>query len=510
MSKKRRGPPGDAERRPYGAFGTELPHNASAEASVLGGVILNNDALALIDTTDVEDFYDNRHKVVFQAIRNLEAAGRPIDTVTIENEIAKVGKLEAIGGVAFLGELTLHVPTVDNVVWYAEIIRKHRITRDVLVMTGQVISEATSDGREGDELVHDLTVGLLSVTTGAQRKIYTMAELISAEADRVVSDVEAKLAGKNVLAGVPTGIRLLDEKIGGNPRGVPVVYMARPSCGKTTIAMHLAWASRHIAGIDSLLATYEDGPQSFAQRGLAQESKIATELIRSRKISPEQLDEMRAAVLAGASRTEAILPAAGMTVEELVRHVRRENLIRRSRGKAPFGQLLVDYIQNMPQPEHANTRDEGIGHICAVLAAFAQQEDIPVAIFSQLNREVERRDDKRPRLSDARESGAIENAGKVIIGIYRPWLYEPNKRDKDGKLVHTENDLHLLCLKNNQGEAMFDIKLFMDVKSHRVYDSEIEYGAERLRKSDGRPAQQTLGDDDFHRRLDEAGDWHIR
>lgn len=492
--------------------GSFLPRNIDAEASILGGILLRNDVLALVDTLEVDDFFDHKHKVVFQAVRNLESAKVPIDIVTLENEIAKAGKLEAVGGVAFLGELTLKVPTADNVVAYAKIVRDHRITREVRLMIGEVLTEAETDGVEGEQLVHDVTVALLSVATGQERPIYTMGQLITAEAERVRTDVEARLAGSVVFAGVPTGITELDEKTGGHPRGVPTVYIARPMCGKTTLAMNLAMGSKRLAGVESLLATYEDGLASFGQRGLGQESQISTELLRARRVSEGDLDTIAAAVTRGQVRTEGILPAAGMSAEALVRRVRRENLVRRHRGQAPYGQLIVDYIQKMPMPQHAKSRDEGLTHIGAVLSAFAQDEDIALVILAQLNREVERRDDKIPKLSDIRDSGSIEQDGKLIIALHRPWLYEPNKKDSTGKLVYTPNMLNLWCLKNHQGEAMWTIPLWWDVATHTICNSQLDHGAARNATRTAVHEQQRLSrdDGDLARRFDEAPDWHHR
>lgn len=486
-----------------------LPHSPEAEAGVLGGVLIRNDVLALIDTLEVTDFYDHKNKVVFQAIRNLEAAGMPIDVVTLENEIAKSGKLEAIGGVAYLGELSLRVPTVANVEAYAAIVRDKRITREVMLMVGDVMAEAKDGEIEGEQIVHDMTVGLLSVATGGDRPIFTMAELVAEEAARVRADVEAKLAGQTVHVGVPTGIAVLDERCGGAPRGVLTMVIARPACGKTTVAMHLAKSSK-IAGAESLVATYEDGKESFGQRGLGQESGLATESLRARRISGAELETVDAAVLSARARSECLLPAAGMSAEQLVRRVRRENLVRRHRGQAPFGQLIVDYLQNMPQPEHARTRDEGLSHIITVLSGFAQEEKIPVVMMCQLNREIEKRDDKRPRISDIRDCGAAEQAGKLILGLYRPWLYEPAKKDAAGRLLYTPNDLRVLVLKNNQGEAMGDISLWWDLKTHSIHNTEMDVAASRNAARSTRHEQQAIGGDEFAKRFDAADDWHRR
>lgn len=444
-----------------------LPHSPDSEASILGGILLRNEVLSQLDTLETEDFYDLKHRVVFQAIRNLEAAARPIDVVTLENEIAKAGKLEAIGGVAFLGELTLRVPTADNVEAYARIIVDKRIARDVIQMLSDVMDEAYADGIEGEQLCHDISAALNAIRTREDEPIVTMAELISREARKALEDAEARLAGKAVYVGVPTGFAALDHNVGGVPIGIPTLVIARPGNGKTTIAMALAAASNRIAGMDSLLVSYEDSGQSFAQRGIAQESGLSTELIRARRLGTDDVVELTAGWAASKSRTESFLSASGMTVEALVRRVRRENMRRKLAGKKPLRQVIVDYIQKIPNPPHARTRDEGLAYISQQLSTMAVREDCALVVCCQLNREVERRDDNIPRLSDIRDSGALEADGKLILGLRYPYYY-----DRDETL---KNTLEVHCLKNHNGEAGRCIILFWDVKSNAVYDNELSY-----------------------------------
>lgn len=481
----------------------QLPFNLDSEASILGGILLRNDVLALLDMLEIEDFYDHKHKVVFQAMRNLEAAGRPIDVVTVENEIQKAGKLDAVGGVAFLGELTLRVPTADNVEAYSEIVRTHHVTRQVMVMLSSMLDEAYHGESEGEQLVHDVTTALLSMGVGKERAVVTMAQLIAEEAERVRSDVETKLAGGLVVAGVPTGITQLDDVIGGHPLAIPTLYIARPATGKTVIAMHTAEASGRLGGVDSLLASYEDRGQSFGQRGLAKASGLATDLIRARKITRDELAEIAAGHVAGAARGEMFLAASGMSAEALVRRVRRENLRRRHAGKRPIGQLLVDYVQKIPQPDHIHSRNDGISHISNVLSQLAVEENMALVMFAQLNRDVEKRDDHIPRLADIRESGSLENDGKLIIGLYRPWSYEPNK--------YPQHELHALVLKNHNGQSLLDIELYWDVERHAIYNTQLEYGEARLgRRAPHVQTQTKIGGDDYAERFSGADDWHLR
>jgi replicative DNA helicase len=467
-------------RRPPSLQGRKriMPHDLDAEAGVLGGILLNNEALSLLTTIETEDFYDHKHKVVFQAMRNLEVADRPIDVITVENEIAKVGKLDAIGGVAFLGELTLRVPTADNVEAYAEIVKTKHVTRQVMLQLAQLLDEAYVGETEGEQLLHDVTSAMMSIRTGDDEPIVTIADLIAKEARQAISDAEARAAGRMVYSGVPTGIIEIDTRVGGTPIGIMTLVIGRPGNGKSTIAMQFSNAAREIAQMPSLLASYEDSGQSFGQRGLAQESGIGTDIIRARKLHADDLITISAAWAASSDRQESLISASGMSVEALLRRLRRENIRRRQRGLNPYRQLQVDYIQAMPMPEWARSRDDGIGYISGQLKTAAVKEEMSVVVYCQLNREVEKRDDHRPRLSDIRECGALEQDGKFVLGLYRPWIYgDLSTADASGgkKIKAEPSELHMIGLKNHQGETYFDICLFWDVKCNAVYNSQLDY-----------------------------------
>ena len=456
----------------------ELPNNRDAEASILGGVILRNEALALLPDTETGDFYDSKHKVVFEAIRNLEAAQTPIDVVTLEREIEKVGKLDAVGGIAFLGELALRVPTVDNVEAYAKIVKETAITRAVIITLSQWVDEGVMGLIEGEDFVQAVTSSLMQIKTGGEAPIATLAQLIAKEAMRLEADVKARAEGKNVFTGVPTGITALDDRVGGNPTGIMSLVIGRPGMGKSTISMQYAKASKRIADEETLIASYEDSGESFGQRGLAQESGFATDLIRARRISPDEIIGIGAQHAAKHDRSEALLAANGMTVEQLARRMRRENIRRRSIGKKPFKQLIVDYIQKMPMPEWSRSRDDGISHISTVLCGIAAAETMAVVGMCQLNREIEKRDDHRPRLSDIRDSGSLEQDGKFICGLYHPYSYDNQK--------YPEDELHLFVLKNHQGENHADIPLYWDRKTHAIYNTPLEYQYARSASRGGR------------------------
>lgn len=444
-----------------------LPHNVDAEASVLGGVLLRNEILGMLDTLEIDDFYDNRHKVVFQAMRMLQAKHHPIDVVTIETEIERQGKLEAIGGIAFLGELAMRVPTPDNVEAYAEIVREKAVSRQVMLGLSELMEEGYSLALEGDALVAALNGLALHIRTAKETPIITMGEVIRREAAVLEEDLNRRARGEMAFAGVPTGIRTIDDLVGGWPLGLLSLVLARPAVGKTTYAMAMAENSNRFEET-SLLSSYEDLGRSFGQRGLAQGSGISTEVIRARNIRPHQHQALAKSIGASQLRTELFLAAVGMPVEKLIARVRRESLKRRSLKLPAIRAVHIDYLQKMPMPtaKTFSTKDQQIGHISAMLSNWAAEDDIAVIAYCQLNRGIEQRDDHRPRVSDIRDSGNLEQDGKFIIGLMRPINHDP-KADPC--------DLRALILKNHNGEQNLEIPLFIDLPTSKIFDTKFEY-----------------------------------
>lgn len=444
-----------------------LPHNLDAEASILGGILLRNEILGLLDTLEIDSFYDNRHKVVFSAIRTLQAKSHPIDVVTLEAEIERQGKLEAIGGVAFLGELAMRVPTPDNVEAYAEIVNEKAVSRQVMLGLSELMEEGYDLSLEGDALVAALSGLALHIRTAKEVPIITMGEVIRREATALEIDLDRRARGEMAFAGVPTGIHMIDDVVGGWPRGLLSLVLARPAVGKTTYAMAMAENSNRFEET-SLLASYEDLGRSFGQRGLAQGSGVSTEVIRARNIKQHHNAAISAGIGASSLRTELFLAAVGMSVEKLIARVRRENLKRRSVRLPPIRAVHIDYLQKMPLPTSKtfSTKDQQIGHISAALANWAAEDDIAVIAYCQLNREIEKRDDHRPRVSDIRDSGNLEQDGKFILGLMRPINHDP-KADPF--------DLRALILKNHNGEQNLEIPLFIDLPTSKIFDSKFEY-----------------------------------
>jgi replicative DNA helicase len=399
-----------------------LPHSVEAEASILGGILLRNDVLSQLDTLEVEDFYDNRHKVVFYAIRNLEATAHPIDVVTLENEISKAGKLEAIGGVAFLGELTLRVPTVDNVVAYAEIVTDKHQARKLMLAAGEISERGYEDNLEVRDYLDDAEAKIFEVT---QRRDKSGPEPLKSLVKKVFSSLDERFKSPDGITGVPTGFIDLDTRTAGLQPTELVILAARPAMGKTSFAMSLAQNAATGHGWPCLVFSLEMSSTQLAERMLCSEARVDSSALRRGQLQRQDMTNLTYAAASLSKAPILIDDTPALSLRELRARARRFRSNRELFGDKKFGLILIDYLQLMrgsPQAAKAS-REQEISEISRGLKALAKELHCPVLALSQLNRSLEQRTDKRPQLSDLRESGAIEQDADVILFIYRDVVY---------------------------------------------------------------------------------------
>src|ERR1700733_4528869 len=395
-----------------------LPHNLDAEGSILGGVILRNDVLSQLDTLEVEDFYDNRHKVVFQAIRNLEAAARPIDVVTLENEIEKAGKLDAIGGVAFLGELTLRVPTVDNVLAYAEIVTDKHQGRKLILGSSEIMEAGYEDNVEVRDYLDDAEAKIFEVT---QRRDKTGPEPVKSLVKKVFSSLDERFKSPDGITGLPTGFGDLDVKTAGLQPTELIILAARPAMGKTSFAMSLAQNAATAGGWPVLVFSLEMSSTQLAERMLCSEARVDSSALRRGQLQRQDMTNLTYAAASLSKAPILIDDPPALSLRELRARARRFRSNKELFGDKKFGLILIDYLQLMrgSPPAAQASREQENSEISRGLKALAKELDCPVLALSQLNRALEQRTDKRPQLSDLRESGAIAQDSDVILFIYR-------------------------------------------------------------------------------------------
>src|SRR5689334_21835981 len=384
-----------------------LPHNLDAEASILGGIILRNEVLLQLETLETADFYDHKHKVVFEAIRKLEATARPIDVVTLENEIEKVGKLEAIGGIAFLGELALRVPTVDNVLAYTEIVRDHSQARKLILAASEISEKGYEDGLEIRDYLDDAEAKIFEVT---QRKDKTGPEPLKGLVKKVFSSLDERFKQSDGITGLPTGFTDLDGKTAGLQPTELIILAARPAMGKTSFALSLAQNAATSGSWPCLVFSLEMSSTQLAERMLCSEAKVDSSALRRGQLQRQDMTNLTYAAASLSKAPILIDDTPALSLRELRARARRFRSNKELFGDKKTGLIVVDYLQLMRgnTSNKNSNREQEISEISRGLKSLAKELHCPVMALSQLNRSLESRTDKRPQLSDLRESGAIE------------------------------------------------------------------------------------------------------
>lgn len=445
--------------------------NVKAEQALLGAILLRPSLIGIIEL-EAEVFFDPKTRACFEAMRLLEAKAQPIDEVTLEAELVKSERLDAVGGVAYIAELVMATPTADNAQHYAQEIREHFVTRQVLLVAGDVANAHHKRRIDGDELLDYAIAAYGRIGAAAQQKGVPLGPAMRAELKKVLDDMKRKEAGEKIYVGIPTGWPAIDKEIGGVPRSVITIVCARPGCGKTTFVDNL-FDNAEDLGFETLLFSWEDNVQSFAQRGLGRTSGVDTSHIRARNLDRTELARLMGKSQKATERKRQLVPAAGMDARAVVRLARRHKL---EHGK--LDAIATDYIQKMPYPDRYDER-EGINWTLRHLGEFAQEDDIALIVNSQLGRDVEKREDKRPIESDLKGSGNLEQDGKLIIGLYYPAKYLDTVELL--KAGWDEARFETLVLKNHQGGGDMRFILYYDKTTSTLASSAIDVQARRGR-----------------------------
>lgn len=409
----------------------EKARDVRAEQAVLGGCFAKP---AMLDWLQLEPeaFWDVRHQHIWAAMQTLAAARTPVDELTVAGELRIRERLAAVGGELYLGELGLRVPTVENVVAYAETLRSHLVTRRVLRLFASLPGRI-SDGEAGEELLGDVLVGLAAIELPPAEEEADAASAVKRELVATVTGIERRERGQPDMASIPTGIGLIDARMSGFPIGVPSVLGARPKVGKSSFALCLALSAAR-RGIPVQIVTLEDKRPAWAQRMLAQESGIAVCQIAGRTLAhPETARLVAAAQSLSEFRHLRIDHGHGMPIDRIARMIRAR---RRDLGTR-F--VILDYLQLLPPQSHEkrSRRDEQLEAAMNAIADLAGADDLAFLVVSQLNRAGED-EGRAPRLSDFRGSGSIEQVGKLVLALHPAQL---------------ENEINLLILANHQGPS---------------------------------------------------------
>ncbi len=397
------------------------PHSIEAESSVLGGLLLDNGAWDRVsDLLHEGAFYRFEHRLIFGAIGALVNAARPADVITVFEQLAGQGRAEEIGGLAYLNALAQYVPSAGNIRRYAEIVRERAILRKLVSVSEEIATNAFNPkGRAVAAILDDAEQKIFNIgEEGARTKqgFQAMDALVVALLDRVTEMSE----NPNDVTGVPTGFYDLDRLTAGFQAGDLIVLAARPSMGKTALAINIA---EHVAlheGLPVAVFSMEMGASQLAVRIVGSIGRIDQSHLRTGKLNDDEWPRLTEAIEKLRTISLHIDETAGLTSSEL-----RANARRLARQCGKLGLIVVDYLQLMSGSSSSDgeNRATELGEISRGLKMLAKELQCPVLALSQLNRSVESRPDKRPMMSDLRESGAIEQDADIIMFIYRDEYY---------------------------------------------------------------------------------------
>lgn len=413
--------------RDYAAEALKVsPHSIQAEQSVLGGLMLDNQTWDSIADKVVEsDFYRKDHRMIFRAIEKLAEKQDPFDVITLSEALASAGQLDEVGGLAYLGTLAKDTPSAANIVAYATIVRDKSVLRQ-LIHVGTDISDSAfnPEGRDTSELLENAERQVFQIAEQRQRGQggFTSIKSLLAQA---VDKIEMLYEQEGNITGASTGFNDFDEMTSGLQPSDLIIVAGRPSMGKTTIAMNMA-ENVAIKG-DKPVAVFsmEMPGDSLAMRMMSSLGRIDQHKIRTGKLDDDEWPRLTSAINLLAETKLFIDDTPALTPTEVRSRARR---LMREHGQ--LGLIVLDYLQLMQSPASGDNRVQQISDISRGLKALAKELNVPVIALSQLNRNLEQRPNKRPVMSDLRESGGIEQDADVIVFVYRDEVYNSDSPDK--------------------------------------------------------------------------------
>lgn len=413
------------------------PQSLDAETSLLGAVLIDEEVLAdASELVNAKDFYDKRHQLIFAAMMRLYERHKPVDLLTLTEELKKKDDLETVGGSAYLTELTNYVPTAAHARAYAELVQQKAVRRRLIKASAEISEMGFDEETTTQELLEKAEAELFSVSDQSLKQDLISIESILTESfDRI----EELHRNKGALRGIRTGYRDLDNMTAGLQRSDLIILAARPAMGKTTLVTNLAYNVATIAKLPVLFFSLEMSKEQLIDRMLADASGVDSWNIRTGNLSDEDFSKISEAMGEMAEAPIFIDDTPGLSVLEM------RTKARRAAHDQPLGLIIVDYLQLMQASgNHNGNRVQEVSEISRGLKLIARELNVPLIALSQLSRSVESRTPPIPQLSDLRESGSIEQDADIVSFIYRPGYYEPDNPD-------VQNITDLIIAKHRNG-----------------------------------------------------------
>jgi len=419
ISDERLGGPRTPDRTP--------PHDILAEQSALGGMLLSKDAVAdVIETLRAADFYIPKHELIFEAILTLYSHGEPTDVVAVTDELIKTGELQRAGGADYLHTLTSIVPTAANAGYYAGIVSERALLRRLVEAGTRIVQMGYSGQGEAVELVNSAQAEIYSVTGAETAEDYVP---LTIAVDAAVDEIEAARGRDGQMTGIPTGFKPLDDLTNGLHGGQMIVVAARPAMGKSTLALDFARSAAIKHNMPTIFFSLEMGRSEIAMRLLSAEGAIP--LQNMRKGTLDSRDWTTVAATRGRINDAPLYidDSPNMTLVEI------RAKCRRLKQRAGRKMVIIDYLQLMTSGKRVESRQQEDSEFSRALKLLAKELQVPVVALSQLNRGSEQRQDKKPQVSDLRESGSIEQDADMVMLLHRESVYDKDSRPGEADLI---------------------------------------------------------------------------
>jgi replicative DNA helicase len=402
-----------------------LPHNLDAEKSVLGAILLRNDAInAAVEVLQPEDFYREAHQLLLEHMVQLSEKGAAIDLVTLAESLSRADALDKVGGPAYIARLVDGVPRSTNIEYYAQIVKEKATLRRLITEAGKIASEAYDADRDASEILDEAERSIFSI---ADARIGTGFTPLSDLVDSALDTVEKLQQYKSLVTGVPTGFYDLDQKTSGMQPSDLVIIAARPSMGKTSFVINMAEnaALEHgkVVGVFSL----EMSKEQLFMRMLTSEARVDSQRLRQGMLLERDLPAIAQAAEKLSMAKIFIDDSASIGVLEM------RAKARRLKAEHGLDMLVIDYVQLMQGRGRFENRQQELTSISRSLKGLAKELHVPILILSQLSRAPDARADHRPQLSDLRESGALEQDADVVMFIYREDRYKGPEDEDTGE-----------------------------------------------------------------------------
>ncbi|HET9947754.1 MAG TPA: replicative DNA helicase, partial [Longimicrobiales bacterium] len=443
-------------------FDRTPPYSLEAETAVLGGMLIDREAVTrAVEHLDEGMFYREANRRLYRAMVRLFERGDVIDPITVQDELKKTHELDAAGGIDYLAALVDAVPTAANLEYHARIVRDKALLRRLIEQASQIIRDVYDQGeREVDEILDQAEARIFQVAESHKREGFVWIKEILWSAFEHIERLQESSTG---VTGVPTGFPDLDRLTTGLQKGDLCIVAARPSMGKTSFAMNIAANAAIAENRPVAIFSLEMSSEQLVQRLLCAEGRIDAQKLRRGKLSQEE--HQRLAAAAGHLNTAPIWidDQPGANVLEIRAKARRLQSELRSDGK-DLAMVLIDYMQLMSGTTQAESRVQEVSQISRGLKALARELEVPVMALSQLSRGPEQRTDKRPMLSDLRESGSIEQDADLVMFLYRPEYYAPAEKREE-----LEGKAELIIGKQRNGPTGV-IQLYFN-KAYTRFDS---------------------------------------